>query len=504
MAVGGTVVLTNSSTTPQAPDTGRARIFFNSSGNLCSIDENAVVTTYGEGVTPEQVEDIVGNLLQDSSTINVTYNDAGNIITFDVIASAVDHDALLNFVTNEHINHSSVSILAGTGLSGGGDITTSRTLNIANTGVTAATYGSATQIAQIALNAQGQATSASNVTIAIPSTQITDFTEAAQDAVGAALTDSASVDFTYNDASNQITAAVLPAGVDHNSLANLTTGNPHTQYLLTTTAASTYQPLDGDLTALASLAGTGLITRTATNTMTTRTVTAGTGISVSNGDGISGNPTVTNTDLGSTAVSTHVGLADPHTQYTLETRQINAGTGLSGGGDLTADRTISMPNVGTAGTYGTSTTYPIITTDAQGRVSSVTTQTVSALFGSEFESFEDLTTATTTSVTFSNGAAFTTASVPAGTYRIGIFWNWSINVTNADARFQLQVDGVNAGPEMRIEVSETATQSNWDSGFLYVTFASAATHTINLQFAVETAGNTLSLFQTRAEFWRVS
>ena len=46
-------------------------------------------------------------------------------------------------------------------------------------------------------------------------------------------------------------------------------------------------------------------------------------------------------------------------------RQVIAGTGLSGGGALTADVTISMPNVGTAVTGQ----FVKITTDAQGRVS---------------------------------------------------------------------------------------------------------------------------------------
>jgi hypothetical protein len=55
--------------------------------------------------------------------------------------------------------------------------------------------------------------------------------ERAQDAVGTILTDTASIDFTYSDATPSITAVVLPAGVDHNSLANLTTGDVHTQYL---------------------------------------------------------------------------------------------------------------------------------------------------------------------------------------------------------------------------------------------------------------------------------
>lgn len=44
------------------------------------------------------------------------------------------------------------------------------------------------------------------------STAITDFTEAAQDAVGGALVDSSSIDFTYNDGANTITAGAIFAG----------------------------------------------------------------------------------------------------------------------------------------------------------------------------------------------------------------------------------------------------------------------------------------------------
>jgi hypothetical protein len=48
--------------------------------------------------------------------------------TLSTTDSEIVHDNLSGFVSNEHIDHSTVSITAGTGLSGGGDITTSRTL----------------------------------------------------------------------------------------------------------------------------------------------------------------------------------------------------------------------------------------------------------------------------------------------------------------------------------------------------------------------------------------
>lgn len=57
------------------------------------------------------------------------------------------------------------------------------------------------------------------------------------------------------------------------------------------------QPLDTDLTALAGLTTTGIVARTGAGTAVTRTLTAGTAISVSNGDGVAGNPTITNTGV---------------------------------------------------------------------------------------------------------------------------------------------------------------------------------------------------------------
>lgn len=109
------------------------------------------------------------------------------------------------------------------------------------------------------------------------------------------------------------------------------------------------QPLDSDLTAIAALSSTGLIARTGSGTAATRTVTAGSNIAVTNGDGVSGNPTIAlsgvipiangGTDL-STAPANGQLLIGNGVNYTLA--QLLAGSGISivnGAGTITLTNT---------------------------------------------------------------------------------------------------------------------------------------------------------------------
>lgn len=70
------------------------------------------------------------------------------------------------------------------------------------------------------------------------------------------------------------------------------------------------QAWDADLDALAALAGTGIAVRSAANTWVQRSITAGTAIVVTNGDGVSGNPSVAVNDVELLALAGLVSAAD--------------------------------------------------------------------------------------------------------------------------------------------------------------------------------------------------
>jgi hypothetical protein len=198
------------------------------------------------------------------------------------------------------------SIIAGDGLTGGGTLNSDVTLNvgagtgltvsadaigIANTTVTAGTYGDATHVAQVTFNAQGQATAASSVALHLPNTVT--FQASGGAAPGTSFDGSGAVIVDYHTVGAQASSALLTAyagaawsaGVQvptltaANTVVLKTVGSASGNLLDRASGDSLYQPtgsyLTGNQTITLSGDVTGSGTTAITATLASTAVTAG-------------------------------------------------------------------------------------------------------------------------------------------------------------------------------------------------------------------------------------
>ena len=154
--IGGTGVTANANDIAIGQDVATtANVTFNhisASGNisgsknsLLGFDSGSFNINLGVGTTtPAESLEVIGAISASTSGsfLNIDAPDIkatrvhGTILT--ATQATIDHDSLANFVANEHIDHSSVSVVAGAGLTGGGTIASNRTINVVGgTGVTA-------------------------------------------------------------------------------------------------------------------------------------------------------------------------------------------------------------------------------------------------------------------------------------------------------------------------------------------------------------------------------
>ena len=167
-----------------------------------------------------------------------SYGSATDIPTFTVdakgrvtAASTVSVATALDIT--DGTNNNTVDLLSDTLTFTGGTGLTSTvgtdqvTFDLDDTAVSAGSYGNATTISTFTVDAQGRLTAAGTTAIAIPSSQVTDFTEAAQDAMGSAIGAGAQSNITvsYDDANNAVDYAVATATTAVKGVASFTSNN---------------------------------------------------------------------------------------------------------------------------------------------------------------------------------------------------------------------------------------------------------------------------------------
>jgi hypothetical protein len=243
-------------------------------------------------------------------------------------------------------NGTVTSVATGTGLTGG-PITSTGTISLANTAVSAGAYGSATQVGTFTVDAQGRLTAAANSTVTPAFSSITSTPTTLS---GYGITDAINV--SQKAAANGVATLGADSKIPNNQLPALAITDT---FVVASQAAmlalSTAEK--GDVAVRTDLNKSFILTADPYSTLANWQELLTPTDTVLSVNGFTGAVTLGASDVGAAPT----------------TRTISAGTGLSGGGDLSANRTLSLANTAvTAASYGSATQVATFTVDAQGRL----------------------------------------------------------------------------------------------------------------------------------------
>ena len=173
----GTISLANTTVSAGSYGTTNSvsQITFNAQGQATAAANVGIVIPVANvtGAVPNTVYILAGTALSGGGNLaaNVTLNLANTAVTAGSYTSAnvtIDAQGRITAAANGPAAGTGTvtNVATGTGLTGG-PVTTTGTISLANTAVTAGTYGNATAVSQYTVDAQGRLTASANVTIAV-------------------------------------------------------------------------------------------------------------------------------------------------------------------------------------------------------------------------------------------------------------------------------------------------------------------------------------------------
>lgn len=224
-AISGSITLdTLTDVVIDTPAASQILIFNNGSGKWenKSLSNHATINTSGQVTLSTTLDGTTGK-------VPGSYGSSTQVPTFTVDAqgriTAISYSSISTTlsIAGDAGPGDTVSLLTDTlTISGGTGLTSTVTnntitLDLDNTSVSAASYGSATAVGAFTVDAQGRLTAASSTTISIPHTQINDWAEAVQDEIGTKVLGGTGVAVSYDDAGTGATTVSIGQAVSTSS-----------------------------------------------------------------------------------------------------------------------------------------------------------------------------------------------------------------------------------------------------------------------------------------------